>query len=132
MRVGGLGIIAVAFLALEMVGMYLIGQRIGGLETALWLILDVVLGIWVIRHAGAAFLPGLMHGLGQGHPPFAMLWATGRRFLAGVLLILPGALSDLIALVLLLWPSPPAPPAGRRPPGRGPDDVIEGEFRRED
>jgi UPF0716 protein FxsA len=129
MRLGFVGIIAVAFLALEMVGIYLIGQEMGLMRTALWLLAAFVSGIWVIRHAGAGFLPNLSASLNQGHAPFGVLWVTGRRFLAGVLLILPGALSDLIALILLIWPSPKPPPPQQSP---GDDGVIEGEFRRED
>ena len=129
MRLGFVGIIAVAFLALEMVGMYLIAQEIGWMRTVLWLLAAFVSGVWVIRHAGAGFLPNLATSLNKGHAPFGVLWVTGRRFLAGVLLILPGAISDLIALVLLLWPGPKLPPAQGTPRD---DGVIEGEFRRED
>lgn len=129
MRLGFVGIIAVAFLALEMVGIYRIAQSIGGVPTVLWLIVAMVAGVWVIRRAGAGFLPGLATSLDKGHAPFGIIWTTGRRFLAGALLILPGAIGDLVALVLLLWPAPRIPPA-RGAPAR--DDVIEGEFRRED
>lgn len=127
MRLGFLGIIAVAFLALEIVGIYLLGTRIGGLATALWLLFAGILGAAVIRRAGAGFPVRLRAALQRGEAPFALLWATGRRFLGGALLILPGPVSDLIALFLLLWPSARTtahlPAAG---------DVIEGEFRRED
>lgn len=129
MRLGFLGIIAVAFLGLEMVGMYLIAQEIGLARTVLWLFASFVAGSWVIRRAGAGFLPDLAATLERGHAPFGVIWATGRRFLAGVLLIFPGAISDLIALMLLIWPSPELPPA--RPTTRD-DGVIEGEYRREE
>lgn len=129
MRLGFFGIIAVAFLALEMVGMYLIAQAFGWALTMLWLLAAFISGIWVIRHAGAGFLPNLTTSLNQGHAPFGVLWVTGRRFLAGVLLILPGAISDLIALALLLWPGPKLPATTQAARN---DGVIEGEFRRED
>jgi UPF0716 protein FxsA len=89
----------------------------------------MVAGVAVIRRAGAGFAPSLLAALQGGHAPFAVVWATGRRFLAGVLLIVPGVISDVLALLLLLWPAPRIPPA-RGAPAR--DDVIEGEFRRED
>ncbi len=123
MRLGFFGIIAVAFLALEIVGIYLIGKQVGGLATAIWLLLDGLLGVLVIRRAGADF-PALLR-----EAPLGLIWATGRRFLGGALLILPGPFSDLIALPLLLWPSPPTPPTRRT---AAHDDVIEGEFRREE
>jgi UPF0716 family protein affecting phage T7 exclusion len=129
MRLGFAGIIAVAFLALEMVGIYLIAGQIGAGLTTLWLVAAVVAGIAVIRRAGAGFLPGLADSLQGGQPPFAFLWATGRRFLAGALLILPGAAGDLIALALLLWPAPAQSPQRQ---ADADDKIIEGEFRRED
>lgn len=129
MRLGFFGIIAVAFLGLEMVGMYLIAQEIGLARTLLWLFASFVAGVWVIRRAGAGFLPDMAASLERGHAPFGVLWITGRRFLAGALLIFPGAISDLIALLLLIWPGPKPPPA--RSAARD-DGVIEGEYRREE
>jgi len=135
MRLGFAGIIAVAVLALELVGIYHIGQRIGLWWTLLWLVGGVLVGVSIMRKAGAGLMPRLAAALQQGHEPLGVLWATGRRFLAGLLLILPGAGSDILGLLLLLWPSPPMPPptpgAARRAQRTG-DDVIEGEFRRED
>jgi len=45
--------------------------------------------------------------------------------LAGLLLIFPGVISDLFALILLIWPRGQVKPAQQ-------SDVIEGEFRREE
>lgn len=138
MRLGFLGIIAVAIPALELVGIYLVGQRIGLAWTFIWLFGAVVAGVMVMRSTGEGFMPRMAQAAARGEDPFSVLLASGRRFLAGVLLILPGLGSDLIALLLLLWPSPPGmapgpqtqrPQANRPPPS---DDVIEGEFRRED
>ena len=54
--------------------------------------------------------------------------ASARTVLAGLLLIFPGVVSDLIALTLLLLPRPQAVEPVRRPrPNR---TLIEGEFRR--
>ena len=121
------GIIAVGFMALEMLGIFFIGREIGVWRTLFWLLTSAALGMVVIGRAGSALMSRLAETLHQGGSPFGMLWHTGRRLLAGVLLIVPGLISDLIAVVLLLWPSPPSPPAPARGPG-----VIEGEFRRED
>ncbi len=135
MRLGFAGIIAVAILALELVGIYQIGQRIGLFWTLLWLIGGVVAGVMVIRRAGVGLMPELAESVRRGHEPFGVLWATGRRFVAGVLLMLPGAGSDVLALLLLLWPTRTRPLAARGAAAqtrRAGDDVIEGEFRRED
>lgn len=82
------------------------------------------------------FMPRLQQAMAQGQAPFGLLWASGRRFLAGVLLIIPGPFSDFIAVLLLLWPGAklarvaPVQPQRASPGASG--DVIEGDFRRED
>lgn len=141
MRIGLSGIIAVAIPALEIVGIYLVGSRIGLGLTLLWLVAAMLLGAAVIREEQASFMPRLQQAMAQGQAPFALLWASGRRFLAGVLLIVPGPFSDVVALLLLLWPRPKLAPSAREPdepmqperPRRDANgEVIEGEFRRED
>jgi UPF0716 protein FxsA len=119
----------VAFLALEMVGIYRIAQDIGWGGTLLWLLAAGIAGVAVIRRAGSGFLTAMLASAQAGQAPIAVVWSTGRRFLAGTLLIFPGIFSDLIGLLLLLWPGTRLPPS--RPSGRD-DDVIEGEFRREE
>lgn len=130
-----LAIIALAFPALELAGIYQIWQLIGA-WTLLWLAAAVVAGVAVLRRAQAEFLPRMLYAGFEGRTPFAALWHSGRQFLAGGLLIFPGAASDVLALLLLLGSlgSRPGPP--RQRPGYGPqaanDDVIEGQWRRED
>ena len=139
MRLGFAGIIAAAIPALEIVGIYQLGSRIGLGWTLFWLLAAMLLGSAVIRQEQAMFMPRLQQALQQGQAPFALLWASGRRFLAGVLLIIPGPFSDFVAVLLLLWPGPkvaaqprldPTQPEATSRAARG--DVIEGEFRRED
>jgi UPF0716 protein FxsA len=140
MRLGFAGIIAVAIPALEIVGIYLVGSRIGLGWTVLWLLAAMFLGGAVIRQEQASFMPRLQQAMAQGQAPLALIWASGRRFLAGVLLIIPGPFSDFIALLLLLWPTPkpravPVQPQRSSPGATGEGiegDVIEGDFRRED
>jgi len=126
-------IIAVAIPALEMVGIYQIAQSIGWGWTLLWLIAALWAGVALIRAQHSDLPARLSQALARGENPFGALWASGRRLLAGILLILPGAGSDLLALLLLLWPTARTP-APVPPPtaARGETDVIEGEFRRED
>ena len=149
MRFGVFGIIAGAFLALEIVGIVLVAGEIGALRTFLWLLGAALAGGWLIRTAGVGFMPELVQATANGQDPFSVMWAAGRRFLAGLLLIFPGFITDGVALLLLLTAGLPRAtgpvPGGRheagprytthgahRPGGRPEDDVIEGEFRRED
>jgi len=131
MRLGFLAIIALAVPALEMVGIYQIAQRIGWGWTLLWLIAAIWAGVALIRAQHSDLPARLKQAIARGETPFGEIWASGRRLLAGVLLILPGAGSDLLAILLLLWPTArtPVPLVPARPDEA---EVIEGEFRREE
>lgn len=90
-----------------------------------WIILAVLAGwalIWQERKLFALRILGALQaqtGVSQ------LLWQSGRRFIAGVLLVIPGILTDIAAVILLLWPA-------RRIEARAAnDEIIEGTFRRE-
>lgn len=123
-----LTIIALGLPALELVGIVLIWREIGAWTLA-WLSGAALLGFWLLRREHLDFLPRLARAMTDGHTPWAVLFASFRRVLAALLLIFPGAGSDLLALLLLIWPGGRPP---RRPPSRRPDEVIEGEYRRVD
>jgi UPF0716 protein FxsA len=129
----GMGpIIALAFPVLEIIGIVLIWGQAGA-WTLLWLLLAALAGAALISVERVAFMPGLAAAMLAGGNPFDALKASGLRFLAGLMLIFPGALSDVVALFLLLWAGlRPAQPArgGARP--MGDDGVIEGECHRVD
>ncbi len=126
-------IIALAFPVLELIGIISIWGDIGA-WTLLWLFLAAVAGSTLISLERVAFMPGLAAAMLAGGNPLATLKASGLRFLAGLLLIFPGAISDVLALLLLLWAGfrPPPPRTPRGPGAAANDDVIEGEFRRMD
>ena len=113
-------IILVGFPVLESVLLIRAASEIGWWLLA-YLVGAAALGIGMIRREHAAWPARFLTAT-----PFAALFTTGRRLVAGILLILPGFISDAFALVLLIWP------ARREPPVRPDHGVIEGEFRRED
>jgi UPF0716 protein FxsA len=126
-------IIALAFPLLEIVGIYQIWQALG-VWTLAWLVLAGALGIALIAAERVAFLPRLAEAMLTGSHPLELLFASGQRFLAGILFILPGALSDIVALLLLMragW-SPAVPRSSGRTSRPDQAEVIEGEFRRMD
>lgn len=100
----------------------------------LYLAVTALLGLWLILHAKSSLLAGLatlrqsMGAAGARLNASALLGyflASARAFFAGLLLLFPGALSDLLALLVVLLPgrvvAPPVPILD--------DGVIEGEFR---
>lgn len=127
-------IIALAFPVLEIIGLVRVWDQIGA-WTLLWLLAAVLAGGALIALERAAFMPVMAATLMAGGNPIDAVKASGLRFLAGLLLIFPGVLSDGMALFLLVWAGFRRPLAGpvRRPPGAAAnDDVIEGDFRRVD
>ena len=74
----------------------------------LWLILSAFAGWTLIQEEKLAVFGRLFSSLQSGQPlGYAMLDSL-RTLLAGVLLIFPGVVSDVMALVLLLLPRPKA------------------------
>ena len=127
-------IIALGFPLLELAGIIYIWHQIGA-WTLLWLLASVFVGGSLIATERLTFMPRLVGVMMGGENPFAALKGSGLRFLAGLLLIFPGAISDVIALILLLWSLFQPQPAMRhwQAGGTRPDDnVIEGEYRRMD
>lgn len=125
-------LIILGFTALELVGIYLVWQEIG-LATIIWLVVAGVVGIRLLCRERQDFMPRLTRLLMDGHTLLAVMLASCRRILAGLLFVFPGIISDVIALILLLWPEDRPP---RRPPNpastRRGETVIEGEYRRID
>ena len=59
--------------------------------------------------------------------PLRALLASARTMFVGLLLIFPGVISDVLALVLWLWPLPEDDALD----GEGEPRIIEGEYRQE-
>lgn len=116
------------FPLLEAVVLVRLSESLGWWVLA-WVVLAAVAGMALIKEARFAMVARLAAGLAQGRFPVVALTDSARTVLAGLLLIFPGVVSDLIALTLLLLPSPrvAVEPSTRRP-AHG--TLIEGEFRR--
>jgi UPF0716 protein FxsA len=93
-----------------------------------WVVLAACAGMALIKEARFALVARLAAGVAHGSFSITALTDSARTVLAGLFLIFPGVLSDVIALMLLLLPSSRALNEVARPPAqRG---FIEGEFRR--
>ncbi|HEX4857973.1 MAG TPA: FxsA family protein [Usitatibacteraceae bacterium] len=98
-----------------------------------WLAFAAIAGIVLIKEARFSLLSRLAQALANGRFSLAAVIDSFRTVIAGLLLIFPGVISDILALFLLLLPfrEPAMQPAGRTPRRGPPGTVIEGEFRRE-
>ncbi|HZE47561.1 MAG TPA: FxsA family protein [Xanthobacteraceae bacterium] len=127
--------IAIALLLLplaELVGFGLVAWTIGLLEALALMVLTSVAGALVLRHAGRGQMAGLRtalrrnDGLGQVTGSAGFMVALG-----GILLLLPGFITDLAGACLLLGPvrrwlgATIGRAIERRRPRTGPGSVID-------
>ena len=107
-----------------------------------WLLFAAIAGVVLIKQARFSLISRLASALSQGQFSLAAFIDSFRTVLAGLLLIFPGVISDVMALALLLIPvrepafepiRPRADREGYAKNGTGAvgGGVIEGEFRRE-
>ena len=120
--------ILLGFPLLEAVVLVRLSQTLGWWILA-WVVLAAVAGMALIKEARLSLVARLAAGFAQGRFPIIALTDSARTVLAGILLIFPGVVSDLIALTLLLLPGPRvvADHVQRR---ERRSTFIEGEFRR--
>jgi UPF0716 protein FxsA len=129
-----------AFVALEAWLLLAVGGALGVGWTLLWLLGSSLAGLLMVRVGGLAAVLRIHRRLREQELPTRELGDMALVLLGGVLLILPGLLSDAMGLALLLRPvrwgvrsvvwalyGPVVPPAGAGPPRRSPpsDEVIE-------
>jgi UPF0716 protein FxsA len=81
-----------------------VGREIGLLQTLALLLADGLAGVLLLRLQGFAMLARLQQKVVAGEPPVRELFDAACLALAGLLLLLPGFLSDLLALLLLVPP----------------------------
>ncbi|KJS55470.1 hypothetical protein VM98_13160 [Streptomyces rubellomurinus subsp. indigoferus] len=99
-----LPLLVTAWLVLEIWLLVQVGSWLGGFTVLLLLVAGVLIGGSLIKRAG---LKALSAALEQSRNPQSRQPQTGTSLtvLAGLLLILPGFLSDLVALTLLFPPT---------------------------
>jgi UPF0716 protein FxsA len=99
-----------------------------------WLVMSFIAGAYLLRNERMAFRANTIAAMHGEQLLLRGLLDSGRKVLAGVLFLLPGVVSDLMALVLLALPlnlgrgfSPSTVAAGQY---RGRGKAIDGEFHR--
>ena len=158
----GLILVGLAFPLLELAVLIKVGQTIGLWWTVLLLLAAAVGGGLIVQHQGLSAAQRAAQSIARGRPPIEPVADSLMLMLAGVLLVIPGLITDVAGLALLVpwvrrgvarwalarllggaevevephdWRSPGRE---RPPPGAGPRRmpdggiVIEGEWRRVD
>jgi len=97
---GPILLILIGLPAVEIYGIIKVGQWAGALETMLLLASAFMLGVGLIRGHSLAALRRIQ----TGAPPSPDVLAGPLIFVAAVLLMIPGFVTDLVALPLLLPP----------------------------
>ncbi|MEO8346020.1 MAG: FxsA family protein [Betaproteobacteria bacterium] len=133
-------IILAIVLAFPLADLYLTARiaRWSGIPLWVWLGGSFVAGALLLGNERNQFRMKTVAALHGGQPVLRGLLDSGRRVLAGLLLMLPGIASDVVALVLLALPlnvgqvyEPLAAGAARWPRHRK-GDAIDGDYRRID
>jgi UPF0716 protein FxsA len=100
-------ILAVGLPILEVWLLIQVGQAIGVLPTVILLIVIGGLGGWLMRHQGARAWQALNDAYTKGRVPTGPLADAVLILVGGVLLILPGFVTDIIGFVFVLpWTRP--------------------------
>jgi len=103
-----------------------------GIPTLVWLVASALAGVVLLRRERLTFRAKTLAAMRGDQPLMRGLLDSGRRVLAALLLISPGVVSDLMALLLLLLPINLGAPLATRPAlvGRGfPRDSLNGDWR---
>lgn len=150
------GLAFVVLVILEVLAIRFVAARIGGGPTFLLIVATSLAGAWVVALEGRRRWQALAEAVQAGRPPQREVADGILVLLGGLLLLLPGLVSDVLGLLLvlpftralarrvllpmlsrhvLLNVSGPAGGGPRFGPGRGPrarGEVIEGHVIRDD
>lgn len=105
-RRSGLGWLLVAlFVVVPLVEIYVIiqvGQAIGPWWTILLLVIDSILGSWLIRHEGSRAWRALREALDRGRMPARELADGALILIGGTLMLAPGFVTDAFGILMIL------------------------------
>lgn len=105
----------------------------------LYIVTMAILGWQLIQDEKTLVLARVMNMMTQGGNLFSALLGSAKNLLAGVLFLFPGVITDLFGFILLIIPiqnsmnKASSPFSEKRKNNTdNSDDVIEGEYRREE
>ena len=97
--------LVVVFVVLPIVEILVIlqvGAVIGGWSTVALLVLDSLVGAWLVRREGARAFRALREALGRGAVPSREIADGALVLVGGTLLLTPGFVTDALGVLLLL------------------------------
>lgn len=103
-----MAILVLLFLVLPIVELYFIirvGQEIGALWTIALLLVISIVGAWLAKREGLGVWRRINEQVNAGKVPGAELVDAFLILLAGALLLTPGFVTDVLAILLLIPPS---------------------------
>jgi len=130
------GLILLAFPFLEIFLLVDLAHKYGW-WVLFYLVVIGYLGLQLIRGEKLLMSAKMMQSISAGDNPIKTMLGSARNMVAGVLLIIPGIITDIIAVILLLIPisKPGLNSRFQNNAANAPyqaqaanDDVIEGEF----
>lgn len=95
-------VLLVAVPILEVWLLIQVGSRIGVLPTVAILVVEAIIGAWLMRREGNKAWAALNDAFGTGRMPTGELTDAALVLVGGVLLMLPGFVTDLIGFFFLL------------------------------
>lgn len=104
MRISPLPLLFLALPFLEIAGFVIVGRQIGALATVGLVLASTVAGSLLLKHQGLGVMRRVRAEVAAKHDPSRQLAHGAMIVLAAVLLIIPGFLTDIFALLLLLPP----------------------------
>lgn len=104
MRFFPLPLLLLALPLLEIAGFVVVGRQIGALATVGLVLASSIAGSLLLRHQGFGVMRRVQAELDAGHDPSRQLAHGAMIVLAALLLIIPGFITDIAALLLLLPP----------------------------
>lgn len=97
-----------------------------------WLLFAAIAGVVLIKEARLSLVTRLAQAVSMGQFSLSAFIDSFRTVLAGLLLIFPGIISDVLALAVLLVPiREPVLNGGNARKSARQNSVIDGEFRRD-
>jgi UPF0716 protein FxsA len=134
-------VVLAILLALPALDLYITARvaRWTGVPLWIWLTGSFVAGLLLLRNERNAFRTRTVAALHGEQSLLRGLLDSGRKVLAAFLLIVPGIITDIVALMLLALPlnvgrglDPQPVAAGRWSPRQGNFDALDGDYRRLD